>query len=426
MKMTQPTCFNGLLAVLLILTSSSATADWNQYRGPSFDGHSSEVINLSKIQGKSLWKVPTTNGFSSFAASGGLVATLVSRQDEDGLQRETCLVLDANSGKQRWAVHLDRADYKHGGGNAGAKGNNGGDGPRTTPTINGDRVYVYDADMNLYCLDAKTGVTIWKKRISKDFAGREIKWKNAVSPIIDKGLVIIPGGGAGQSFLAFHKGTGDLAWKSGDDTMTHATPTIGVIHGIRQAVFFMKSGLVGVAVKDGKILWKQSFRFAVSTAASPIIAGNMVYCSAGYGVGGGLYRISRAGDGFSSKKVWFRKEVVNHWSTPVLYKGHLYGMFSFKKYGNGPVKCIELATGEEKWSAPGFGPGNVSLTGNGRLLALTDNGQIVVIDATSSGYKELAKVKSITGKCWSTPILSGGRIFARSTKEGVCIDVSGG
>ena len=98
----------------------------------------------------------------------------------------------------------------------------------------------------------------------------------------------------------------------------------------------------------------------------------------------------------------------------------------FKKYGNGPIKCVELATGDEKWSAAGFGPGNVSLTGDGKLLALTDDGQIVVIEATPAGYKELVRVKPIAGKCWSTPILSGGRIFARSTKEGVCLDVSGG
>jgi outer membrane protein assembly factor BamB len=101
-------------------------------------------------------------------------------------------------------------------------------------------------------------------------------------------------------------------------------------------------------------------------------------------------------------------------------------MFGFKKYGNGPVKCIELLTGKEKWSANGFGPGNLSLTGDGKLLALTDDGQIVVIEATPKAYNELARVKPIAGKCWSTPILSGGRIYARSTKEGICLDVSGG
>ena len=424
LKLTLHSCL-ALNAVLLAFSTTSM-AEWTQYRGPGFNGGTTEVINLAKFKGKAAWKVATPNGFSSFSAAEGLASTIVSRQDQDGLIRETCLALDAITGNQRWSVDLDRADYKSGGGNAGAKGNNGGDGPRSTPTIHGGKVYIYDAYMNLYALDAKTGKAIWKKRILKDFSGREIKWKNAVSPIIEGDLVIIPGGGAGQTYLAFNKDSGDLAWKSGDDTMTHALPTVATIHGVRQVIFFMKSGLVGVDVKDGKILWQQSHPFKVSTAASPIVDGDHVYCSAGYGVGGGLYRVVKSGSGFSSSKVWFSKDVVNHWSTPVLHEGYLYGMFGFKKYGNGPVKCIELLTGKEKWSANGFGPGNLSLTGDGKLLALTDDGQIVVIDATPKAYNELARVKPITGKCWSTPILSGGRIYARSTKEGVCLDVSGG
>lgn len=421
----QPTFFMAIAAAVLSFTTA-VRAEWSQYRGPGFDGATAETINLSKLKSKALWKVPTANGFSSFSAADGLAATLTTRQDQDGLLRETCITLAAATGKQLWSVDLDRADYKHGGGNAGAKDNNGGDGPRSTPTIHEGKIYVYDADMNLYAFDGKLGKPVWKQRIGKDYGGQEIRWKNAVSPLVDGDLVIVPGGGAGNAFLAFNKDSGKLVWKSGSATMTHATPTIATLHGVRQAIFFMTSGLVGVDIKDGKILWEQAHPFKVSTAASPVVDGDLVYCSAGYGVGGGLYRVTKSGGKFASKKVWFRKDVVNHWSTPVLQDGHLYGMFSFKKYGNGPIQCIELATGEEKWRAPGFGPGNVTLTGNGQLLALSDDGQLVVIEASPKAYNELGRVKAVGGKCWSTPILSGGRIYARSTKEGVCIDVSGG
>ena len=401
-----------------------SAADWLQYRGPGFDGSTSETLNPAKLKGQATWKLETPNGFSSFAVADGIATTLVSEEDEDGLVRETCLTLDAKTGKKLWDTQLSRADYGHSGGNAGAKGNSGGDGPRSTPTISEGKIYVYDADLNLHALDAKSGKTVWKKRIEKDYNGRQIKWKNATSPIIEGNLVIVAGGGAGQTFLAFDKNSGSLAWNSGDDTLTHATPTVANIHGVRQVVFFMTSGLVGVDISNGKILWNQKHPFKVSTAASPIVSGEYIYCSAGYGVGGGLYKVSKSGSKFSSQNVWFNKNVVNHWSTPVLHNGHLYGMFGFKKYGNGPLTCIELATGKEKWAKPGFGPGNVTLTGNGQLLALADDGSLVVAEATPSAYKEVARAKVVDGKCWSTPTLAQGHIFARSTKEAVCLNVS--
>jgi hypothetical protein len=98
-------------------------------------------------------------------------------------------------------------------------------------------------------------------------------------------------------------------------------------------------------------------------------------------------------------------------------------MFQFKEYGSGPLKCVELATGKVKWSQPGFGPGNVILLGD-QILALSDAGDIVVAEATTAGYKELSRAKAVGGKCWSTPVVSNGRVYVRSTKEAACLDVS--
>jgi len=153
----------------------------------------------------------------------------------------------------------------------------------------------------------------------------------------------------------------------------------------------------------------------------------MVYCSAGYGVGAAVYQISKVGDQWNSEEVWFsrgNKPVVNHWSTPVQRGGFLFGMFSFKEYGDGPVKCVDMGTGEVMWEQEGFGPGNIILSDK-TLIALGDAGQLVLIDASVREYRELARANVIDGKCWSTPVLSNGRIYLRSTKEGVCIDVSG-
>lgn len=131
------------------------------------------------------------------------------------------------------------------------------------------------------------------------------------------------------------------------------------------------------------------------------------------------------GGKWTTDEVWRipgNAHVANHWSTPVLKDGHLYGMFSFKKYGDGPLKCVELATGKIKWEKEGFGAGNVILV-DGNVLALTDFGELVLVAGTASGYKELTRVKAVAGKCWSTPVVSDGRIYARSTTEAVCLEV---
>ena len=196
--------------------------------------------------------------------------------------------------------------------------------------------------------------------------------------------------------------------------------------GAKQVIFFTQSGLVSVGAADGQLLWKAPYRFNVSTAITPVVAGDMVYCSAGYGVGGGAFKISKTGAAFKAEALWQTpgdKEVANHWSTPVYKAGHLYGMFQFKEYGSGAMKCVELATGKVKWSQPGFGPGNVILLGD-QILALSDAGELVVAEVTPAGYQEVSRAKVIGGKCWSTPVVSNGRIYVRSTTEAACLDVS--
>lgn len=406
-------------------------ADWPQYRGPNLDGSTAETIATKWPAGgpKPVWKVASLNGFSSFSVAGGKAFTQVVR-DADGAAREVAVALDAATGKEVWALPVGGTAYGHQGGNEGAPDNKGGDGPRSTPTVVGGKVYVMSSDLALFCLDANSGKQLWTHDLMKEFAGRNITWKNAASPLVDGNLVYVAGGGPGQSLLAFNKDSGAVVWKSQDEKITHSTPVVATIHGVKQVVYFCQSGLVSVDVKDGKLLWKRPFKFAVSTAMTPIVAGDLVFCSAGYGVGGGAARISKDASGFKAEEIWFvaghagPDAVANHWSTPVYKDGHLYGMFQFKEYGSGSMKCVELATGKVKWSKPGFGPGNVVLVG-GNVLALSDAGELVVAEAAPGAYKEVSRAKVITGKCWSTPVVSNGRIYVRSTKEAACLDVSG-
>jgi outer membrane protein assembly factor BamB len=396
-------------------------ADWPYYRGPNFDGSTAETISANWGKGlPQAWKIQTPNGFSSFAVGGGLAVTQVSRGGTG-----TVLAVDAKTGEEKWAVSLGRADYGNGGGNSGAPDNKGGDGPRSTPAIDGDNVYVLSSDLELLCINAATGKITWKKDIVKDLGGRNIRWENAASPLIDGDLIFLAGGAPGKALMAINKKDGSVAWAGEDDLMTHSTPVVAEILGTRQVIFFTQKGLVSCEPKAGKVLWRYAFPYKVSTAMTPIVGGDIVYCSAGYGVGSGAVKITKDGNKFKATEIWRQAgkaaKVLNHWSTPVYKDGHLYGMFSFKRYANGPMLCVEVATGKVKWSQPGFGAGNVIRTG-GNVLALTDYGELVLVAADPAGYRELARTKAVAGKCWSTPSVSNGMIYARSTKEGVCLN----
>lgn len=414
------------IALLAGLAAGSVTlaSDWTFVRGPRGDGTTTETVSKWSASGpKVLWKVPSELGFSSFAVADGRAYTLELRE-VDGARQEVLVARNADTGADLWVKSLGPVKYR-GGGDDGTKDNRGGDGPRSTPTVAGGKVYVTSAKLVVSCFDGKSGDLMWQKDLMKDFGGSNIAWENAASPLVEDGLVLVAGGGPGQSLIAFDAKSGAVVWKAFDETMTHATPTPATIHGQRQVIFFVKSGLLALEPKTGKELWRFAFPFRVSTAASPVVAGDLVYCSAGYGVGAGACKVTRNGDAWSAAEVYrFQgdKPLANHWSTPVLHNGHLYGMFQFKEYGEGPVKCVEVATGKVKWEKPGFGPGQVILAGD-KVLALGDAGQLVLIDTNPEAYTELSRVDILDGKCWGSPVVSNGRVYARSTQEAVCLDL---
>lgn len=392
--------------------------DWTSYRGAGSDGESMETITAVDWAARGpnvVWKTKTPLGFSSFAVADSKAFTVTG---ETG--KETCVALDAATGHEVWRYSMGSSKYEQGGGNAGAPNNRGGDGPRSTPTFSEGKIYVYDSYMVLHCLSADTGKLEWKQDIIADYAGRNIKWLNASSPVVHGSSVFVGGGGEGQTFLAFNKSDGSLLWKSGDEKITHATPTLTTIKDQVQAIFFVQSGLVSLDVATGKELWRCEFPYSVSTAASPVVDGDRVYCSAGYGVGAGLFKVNGSA---TAEELWFKSnELMNHWSTPVIHNGHLYGLYEFKKYGKAPLQCVDLSTGEIKWKERGYGPGNCILVGD-KLVVLSDAGEVSIVAANPDGYNEIARAKVLSGKCWSTPAFSNGKIYVRSTEEAACIDL---
>ena len=205
--------------------------------------------------------------------------------------------------------------------------------------------------------------------------------------------------------------------------MTHATPIASDINQQRQILFFTQKGIVSINPKNGKELWMHNFPYKVSTAASAVVEDNIVYFAAGYGVGSTAIEI--AADN-STKELWFlegNKPVTNHWSTPLVKDGYLYGMFGFKEYGDGPLKCVELKTGKVMWEKSGYGPAGVCLSGD-VLVCLGDRGQVSLVEATPKEYNELSRMdRVVKGKCWSSPIFADGKILIRSTEEAACLNL---
>ena len=399
---------------------TSAAADWPAFRGTA-NGNAPAlpVKDLGKVQINKLWKVETPLGFSSFAVGGDKAYTIVKR-DVDGNPTEVLVALDVKTGKEVWAGPLTIMNKYDGGGDSGTPDNKGGDGPRSTPCVNDGMVYAIDANLGVYAFDAASGKKVWNHDVLKDNAGVQIKWQNAASPVIDGDVLLMCGGGPGEALLGFDKKTGKVLWKGEDDKMTHATPIIADILGVHQCIFFTQKGLVAVDPQKGSVLWRADFPYKVSTAASPVVFEDIVYCSAGYGVGAGAFKISKSGSGLSAAPLWRREnECFNHWSTPVMKDGYLYGMFSFKEYGNGPVACVDIRTGKDVWKQPGFGPGQVILSGD-TVVALSDKGEVVFIKADPAAYTELKREDLLDGKVWSYPVLAYNRLFARSTVEGGC------
>jgi outer membrane protein assembly factor BamB len=361
-----------------------------------------------------LWKLSVSDAFGSFSIKGDK-AYFLSMTNES----EACYAVELKTGKPVWSRVLDKTITR----------STGGTGPRSTPFADGERLYIYGTYLKLICLNAADGNVVWQRDVATEFNGqlntRGInQYGSACSPIVEGDLVIVDGGGEGQTFLAFNKNNGEVVWKKETDQITHATPTPATIGGVRQAIFFTKSGLVALDVKSGEVLWRFALRSAQPACASPVVSGEIVYCSAGYGVGAAACRVTRDGGQFTARELWRTPNAtMNHFSTPVVKDGYLYGLYGSMMQDSAPLKCIELATGKEMWSGPALGEGEVILV-DGKLIVQGSRGQLVLVDPRPAAYKEICRAQVIGGRAWGFPAYSNGVLLHRTDREVAAVNLA--
>lgn len=376
--------------------------DWPNYRGPQHNGASTEKAWLDQWpeQGpKIAWKANVGLGFSGMVVGGGRMVTAGHADEQD-----TVFCFDAATGKVLWK-HSYAADI-------GAKYYEGG--TTGTPTIEGERVYWLGKWGDLFAFEAGSGKVLWKTQIADETGIRVPDWGYTGGAYIHGDLLIYNVGDAG---IAVNKTTGKIAWKSEDKDAGYSTPT--PVQGGKLVVFGNKPGYVAVDPATGKEAWrvKWNTQYGVN-AADPIILGDKMFISTGYGKGAGLFDISEN----PPKELWTSKSLRTQMNPGVLHEGHVYGMDNDSQH-KGPLKCVEFETGKEKWSAPDFGTGGLILA-DGKLIILNSTGELIVAPASPNGFNPTAGAQVLGGKCWTAPVLANGRIYCRNSRgDIVCVDV---
>lgn len=396
----------GTVALLALATTAGAGDDgWSQFRGPNRDGISTEtglVRTWSEAGPQELWRVPIGDGFSALSIVDDVIYTL----DAD-TENEYAVSFDAKSGAERWRVPIGKL-FK----------NDYGDGPRSTPTVDGDRVYVLGSRGRLSALDAASGSTLWAVEAAEAFESKLPVWAFTSAPIVEGDLLIAEVGGSGaRAVAAFGKHDGEVRWTAVEDELSYSSPIAIDFGGHRQLVFLTKSRIFALNV-DGDELWSSPFapKLGITPAPPVFVEPDLVFVSASYGVGAKTVRLRAEGDAIVAEDVWEGTQMRNHFNASVALDQHLFG------FDTATLRCVDARTGERRWAKRGLGKGSL-IVADGMLIVLSERGKLVLAEATSAGYEELASHQILTGRCWTQPTLLGGRLYLRNHDELVALDL---
>ncbi len=397
----------GLFGVL----ANPAAGDWSHWRGPDLNGISSETGWLAKWTDdgpKRLWKAEVGTGFSSVSVANGKVYTLGNSGRGRGEEKDTVFCFDAATGKAIWShAYEAKLDPKYYVG-----------GPSSTPTVNGDRVFTLSKRGLLICFGADDGHVIWQKNVAEETKAKRPTWGFAGSPLVSGSTLYVNVGSHG---MALDKKNGKILWSTGRESSGYSSFVPHVRDGKRELVTFAYKEIVAVDPKTGSVLWSYPWETKHDTnSADPILIGDKVFISSGYDRGCALLQV----DGNQVRKLWENKNMRNHFNPCVLIDGHVYGFDG--NTGRAKFKCIELASGKVQWEEGSFnGFGAVQAIGK-KLLIISNQGELVVAEADTGEFKEISRAQVTGPKCWTTPVLSNGRIYCRNSRGDLtCLDVSG-
>ena len=394
-----PVCL--FLMALMASDPYSHAEDWPHWRGPRRNGVSVEKgwLDVWPANGpKIAWKAKVGLGFSSFVVAQGRVFTLGHADEKD-----TVWCFDAATGKEVWkhSYPAELGDKFYEGGTTG------------TPTIVGDRVFTLSRWGDAFCFEAATGKVVWSKNVQKETEAPIPDWGFTGAPFAYEKLVVLNVGDAG---LALEQATGKIVWQSAKKNAGYSTPLPIQREGKTLAIFGNGSSYVAINPLDGKEAWRARWitEYGVN-ATDPIVDGDHMFLSTGYGKGGGLFKL---GPG-TPESAWTTKKLRTQLNAAVLGKGHLYGVDGDTTQ-KAALKCLDFATGEEKWSQPNFGSGGVIIA-DGRLIAFSGLGELMVAPVSPEGFKPTARAQVLGGKCWTAPVLANGFIYCRNGRGDVAV-----
>lgn len=396
-----------ILAVIPLLTA----ADWPQHLGPKRDSQSSEtgLARSFPAGGPSIvWKRDVGSGWAGPVVKDGKLI-LFHRVDAD----EVLECLDAKTGKAVWKQTY-RSKYRD--------DFNFDDGPRSTPLIAGEEVFTLGANGQLSAWNFQSGKAKWTRNINEDFDVAKGFFGVATSPMIIGGKLLINVGGKKAGVVAFDPATGKDLWISGTDGVSYSSPVSAKINNEELAVFFSRAGLLAVEPTAGKIRYQHPWRPRLNAsvnAATPIVQQNRIFLSTSYGTGAILLEPAK-GD---LKEIWSGDDSLScHFNTPVLIGDHLYGIDG-RQESRANLRCVEFATGKVKWTQEKFGCAGL-IVADGILIALTESGELVLIDPSAAAYKELARGAVLDSPVRALAALSDGLLFARDGSKLIAVKLS--
>jgi outer membrane protein assembly factor BamB len=386
-----------------------ATGEWPQWRGPRRDGISSDTGLLAAWPAGGppvLWRsTEVGKGYSSVAISGGVLYTLGER---DGA--ESVVALDTADGRLLWARAIG-PDYD----------NDRGGGPRSTPTVVGDRLYALGASGDLACLDTATGAPVWTVNILEMAKNDNLKWGISESPLVDGDHVIVVTGDKQGAIVAFDRHSGKVAWRSTgiDDDPGYASAIVEDVGGVRQIIHFTEDSAVGVRASDGKVLWQYTGATNdTANCTTPVYRAGHVFLTSGYDTGAALLKLTSSEGTTKAEEVYFTRDMMNHHGGVVLIGDHVYG------FSNKNLVCLDFKTGKQVWSDPSVGKGSLTAA-DGMLYLFSEAGVVGLARATPERYEEISRFEiEADGHTWAHPVVSGKRLYIRNRGELICYDVA--